>query len=112
MKKQYRLKKNWEFDNVMNRGKGSHILNKFLIIYYKPAKQFKVGLTVPKKFAGAVGRNLYKRQLRAILNQIPLLDLKYELVLIVRKEFISSDFGTKSSEIKKLFEKFRKNEKI
>ncbi|WP_426461256.1 ribonuclease P protein component [Mycoplasma hafezii] len=110
MKKQHRLKKNWEFDSVMNTKK--QLINKYVIVYYKHADAFKMGITVPKRFANAVGRNLYKRQLRAIIHECDLYDLPYEFVVIARKEFLEAPFSTKKKELQKLFEKFRKNEQI
>ncbi|VEU70063.1 ribonuclease P protein component [Mycoplasmopsis glycophila] len=107
MKKIYRLKKNWEFNEVINSKK--QIINKYVIVYYKNADAFKVGITVPKKFANSVGRNLYKRQLRAILHEIKLYDLRYEFVIIARKDFLETKYAHKKAEIQKLFEKFRKN---
>ncbi|QGZ97392.1 ribonuclease P protein component [Mycoplasma sp. NEAQ87857] len=110
MKKEYRLKKNWEFNQVINTKQ--QFLNRFLIVYYKKSTSLKIGITVPKKFANSVGRNFYKRQLRAILHDLNLYDLNYEFVIIARKDFVVSDFKTKKDEINKLFEKFRKNGKI
>ncbi|SJZ56830.1 ribonuclease P protein component [Mycoplasmopsis verecunda] len=112
MKKQYRLRKNWEFNNVLNSGKKNCIANKYLIVYYVKSNSFRAGITVPKKFANAVGRNLYKRQLRAIVHELNLYDLNYDFVLIVRKDFIETKYAVKKAAICKIFEKFRKNEKI
>ncbi|MHA3796243.1 ribonuclease P protein component [Mycoplasma sp. VS31B] len=111
MKKQYRLRKNWEFNNVLNSGKKNCLANKYLIVYSIKSESFRAGLTVPKKFANAVGRNLYKRQLRAIVHELNLYDLNYDFVLIVRKDFIEADYATKKTAVAKIFEKFRKNEK-
>ncbi|WP_406614076.1 ribonuclease P protein component [Mycoplasma corogypsi] len=108
MKKKYRLRKNWEFSAVMKSK--TQLINKYLVVYYKKADEFKVGITVPKKFANAVGRNLYKRQLKAMVRNSCLMNLPYEFVIIARKEFTQDSFDRKSKEIYKLFEKFRKNE--
>ncbi|MFU2193036.1 ribonuclease P protein component [Mycoplasma sp. 4079] len=107
MKKQYRLKKNWEFEDVINARQGNFVSNRYLIIYFKRRKNFAAGITVPKKFAKAVGRNFFKRQLRAIMHELNLYHLKYHFVLIVRKEFMKEDFAIKKQHIAKLFEKFK-----
>lgn len=109
MKKINRLTKNWEFNEVI--ASKNQIVNKFLIVYYQRSNSLKVGLTVPKKFANAVKRNYYKRQLRAILQICEIQDLNLKIVIIVRKEFIETDYATKKQAIINLFEKF-KNEKI
>ncbi|MEE3928271.1 ribonuclease P protein component [Mycoplasmopsis ciconiae] len=108
MKTQYRLKKNWEFDKLLKSN--SQLVNKYIIVYYTKSKSFKAGITVPKKFAGAVGRNFYKRQMRSILNELDVFDLKYNFVFIIRKEFLNTDFSVKKNAIGKLIEKL-KNEK-
>ncbi|UUM19866.1 MULTISPECIES: ribonuclease P protein component [unclassified Mycoplasma] len=109
MKKENRLKKNWEFNEIM--ALKQQFLNKYIIVYYQKSDFLKVGLTVPKKFAIAVKRNYYKRQLRAILQNISIQEFKYKFVIIVRKEFLSASFQDKERAIKDLFEKF-KNGKI
>ncbi|WP_036452475.1 ribonuclease P protein component [Mycoplasma buteonis] len=110
MKKIYRLKKNWEFDAVLNSKK--QFINKYVILYYKKADEFKIGITVPKRFANSVGRNLYKRQLRSIVGEAHLENVPYQFVIIARKDFLNTDFAIKKAEVLKIFEKFRKNEKI
>ncbi|MGZ9756814.1 ribonuclease P protein component [Mycoplasma sp. 4423] len=109
MKKQYRLRKNWDFQRIINNNK--YVSNKYLVIYYAESSSFHAGITVPKKFENAVGRNYNKRQLKAIIHEIKIYDLNYDFVLIVRKDFIANDYATKKQSIAKLFEKFRKNEK-
>ncbi|UUD36096.1 ribonuclease P protein component [Mycoplasmopsis citelli] len=109
MKKENRLKKNWEFNEIIDLKK--QFLNKYIIVYYQESDILKVGLTVPKKFAIAVKRNYYKRQLRAILQNIGIQNFNYKFVIIVRKEFLLASFEQKEKAIKELFEKF-KNEKI
>ncbi|TDV24483.1 ribonuclease P protein component [Mycoplasmopsis mustelae] len=109
MKKKYRLKKNWDFQKIINNNKS--LQNKYLVVYYQKSNSFHIGITVPKKFENSVGRNFNKRQLKAIIHQINLYDLNYDFVIIARKEFCNSDFATKKTAIAKLFEKFRDNEK-
>ncbi|AAZ44007.1 ribonuclease P protein component [Mycoplasmopsis synoviae] len=111
MKKQYRLRKNWEFDLVLKNKK--FIANKYVIVYYKKASAFKVGITVPKKFANSVGRNYHKRQMKAIVHKMNLYNYPYEMVIIIRKNFINCNFLTKVIEIEKIFTQFKQqNEKI
>ncbi|MGY5139128.1 ribonuclease P protein component [Mycoplasmopsis gallinarum] len=105
MKKIYRLQKSWEFDAVI-KNKQQHV-NKYLIVYYKPSENFKIGITVPKKFCNAVQRNYYKRQLKAIINSLGIYDLKMHFVLILRKDFLDQDFSIKLDTTRKLFNKIK-----
>ncbi|MBN4083613.1 ribonuclease P protein component [Mycoplasma sp. CSL10137] len=109
MKKIYRLKKNWDFQEIISKNNSLH--NKYIVLYYKKSNSFKMGITIPKKFENAVGRNFNKRQLKAIINNLNPYDLNYDFVIIARKEFCNSPFSIKKVEIQKLFERFRKNEK-
>ncbi|MBU4693482.1 ribonuclease P protein component [Mycoplasma zalophidermidis] len=103
MKKEFRLQKSWEFDNVI-KGK-KQIINKYLIIYYQPANDFKVGITIPKKFCNAVYRNFYKRQLKSVIHSLGLYDWKYHFVVILRKEFLNQKYQTKLETTERLFKK-------
>lgn len=109
MKKKYRLKKNWEFSNIMALNK--QLVNQVLVVYFKPSDSFRAGFTVPKKFANAVGRNFYKRQLRAIIHEINMYHLNYDFVFIVRKSFLKTNYETKKQSIKRLLENFKNEER-
>lgn len=108
MKKIYRLKKNWEFDSLMKSK--TQLVNKYVIVYYKKSDSFKAGITVPKKFASAVGRNFYKRQMRSIVRNLKIFNLNYNFVFIIRKEFLNTNFNLKYKSIEKLLSKIT-NEK-
>ncbi|ADV34990.1 ribonuclease P protein component [Mycoplasmopsis fermentans] len=105
MKKIYRLQKSWEFDAVIKFQK--QVLNKYMIIYYMPNDDFKIGITVPKKFCNAVLRNYYKRQLKSIIHSLNLYGEKMHFVLIPRKDFLNLIYEDKLTITKKLFEKIK-----
>ncbi|QSF13516.1 ribonuclease P protein component [Mycoplasma sp. Mirounga ES2805-ORL] len=109
MKKCYRLQKSWEFDSVIKNKQ--QFINKYLIIYYKQSNDFKIGITVPKKFCNAVYRNFYKRQLKSIIHSLDLYDLKYHFVLILRKDFLEQSYSTKLETTRKLFSKIKNETK-
>lgn len=75
------------------------------VIHYVQHSDVKIGITVPKKFEKAVGRNFYKRQMRAILQSFNINGLKYKIVIIVRKNFITEkNFELKQKMVHKLLE--------
>ncbi len=71
MKKQYRIKKNKEFQLAFREGKS--FANRQLVIYYleKPDQtHFRIGLSVGKKIGNAVVRNRIKRYLRQSFREL------------------------------------------
>lgn len=99
MKKQFRIKKNKQFQLAFREGKS--FANRQLVIYYveRPEQShFRIGLSVGKKIGNAVVRNRIKRYLRQAFqeleNEIP---GSHDIVIIARKP--ASEMGFK--EIKK-----------
>ncbi|GGD02614.1 ribonuclease P [Pontibacillus chungwhensis BH030062] len=99
MKKQYRIKKNEEFQHVFK--KGSSFANRQLVLYYVKKEEqphFRIGLSVSKKIGNAVMRNQIKRYLRqAFLELEPRMEQNYDIVVIARKPTNQMNF----QEIKK-----------
>ena len=106
MQKKHRLKKNWEFQEIINSKK--QYVSNFLIFYYRKNNGedgVKIGISIPKKFANAVGRNKYRRQVKSILDIIKPWDVNYDVVIILRKSFLDRSFEKKTKEVKKMFER-------
>ncbi|KGX93675.1 ribonuclease P [Pontibacillus halophilus JSM 076056 = DSM 19796] len=94
MKKNYRIKKNEEFQYVFKRG--TSFANRQLVLYYvkkEDQHHFRVGLSVSKKIGNAVMRNQIKRYLRQAFQELdPFLKQHYDLVVIARKPTNQMDF--------------------
>ncbi|WP_067727764.1 ribonuclease P protein component [Oceanobacillus damuensis] len=86
MKKQYRIKKNEEFQSAFKHGKS--FANRQLVIYYlkkNDQKHFRVGLSVGKKIGNAVTRNRIKRYLRQAFQELEeRIRHPYDIVIIAR----------------------------
>lgn len=100
MKKQNRLKKNSEFQEVFKTGKS--MANRQFVIYKleKPEQMyFRVGLSVSKRIGNAVVRNKVKRYIRQVfLEYKDEINTGYDYVIIARKPTANMDFHeTKSS---------------
>ncbi len=108
MKKQNILKKNLDFQSVINKKK--QVINKFLILYWDEWSNFEIGISTPKKFAGAIKRNLIKRQIKWILdNFVNYQQNKCRVVLIVRKDFLNLSIEEKKQQVIKIFKKLNQD---
>ncbi|RPF51134.1 ribonuclease P protein component [Aquisalibacillus elongatus] len=87
MKKEYRIKKNEDFQKILRNGQS--FANRQLVIYYyekNDQNHFRVGLSVGKKIGNAVKRNEIKRYLRhAFIELEDSIKPNYDLVIIARK---------------------------
>ncbi|CAM9154787.1 ribonuclease P protein component [Mycoplasma marinum] len=109
MKKQFRVRHNREFQKIIKKRK-QFVSNDVILYYEKNDKHLRVGLSVSKKFGNAVVRNLMRRKIRAIIREMNIMDLKYNVVIIVRQNFIDASFKKQQKAINKVFERL-KNEK-
>ncbi|RIW31573.1 ribonuclease P protein component [Bacillus salacetis] len=94
MRKEQRVKKNAEFQEVFK--KGTSIANRQFVIYRLPKDgqpYFRIGLSVSKKIGNAVVRNQIKRYIRqAFLELKDELKNNYDYVIIARKPAADMDF--------------------
>lgn len=104
MKKEFILKKNLDFQKIINQKK--QLINKYIILYFEKSEHFEIGISTPKKFANAVNRNYIKRQIKWVFdNFIDYKNYKYRVVLIVRKDFLQLSSEEKKDQIIKIFNK-------
>lgn len=93
MKKDYRIKKNKEFQEVFKKGKS--VANRQFIVYVlrKPdQEQFRIGLSVSKKVGNAVVRNQIKRYIRQTFHELhDLVHTRNDYVIIARKPAADMD---------------------
>ena len=107
MKKTETLKKNYEFKNVMDRGK--LYLGKYICIYVlKNNQQNKIGIAVSKKAGNAVWRNKIKRWIKeSYREKEEKIKENYSLVFLWKKnnEKKGISFWKINEDIEKLLEK-------
>ena len=94
MKKEFRIKKNKEFQYTFRHGKS--FANRQLVIYYvekEKQEHFRIGLSVGKKIGNAVTRNRIKRYLRQAFLELED-DIKgnYDIIIIARNPTSSMEF--------------------
>jgi ribonuclease P protein component len=94
MKKDYRIKKNQDFQVVFQKGRS--FANRQFVVYSLPKEEqghFRIGLSVSKKLGNAVTRNRIKRCVRqAIFELKDQLGQGNDYVIIARKPVVEMDF--------------------
>jgi len=87
MKKDYRIKKNEEFQEVFKKGRS--FANKQFVLYLlekKEQEHFRIGLSVSKKIGNAVLRNKIKRYIREVFHELKdQVKPNYDYIIIARK---------------------------
>jgi ribonuclease P protein component len=96
MKKEYRIKKNKEFQEAFQKGRS--FANRQFVIYalHKEGQEhFRIGLSVSKKIGNAVTRNRVKRYIKqSILEVKEQLHAGNDYIIIARKPTAEMDFFT------------------
>ena len=105
MKVLNRIKKNVEFNKVIEEGQV--IKSDSLTLHFLENKlgYTRIGISIPKKSGKAVVRNKMRRQIRAIIAKDVDLSKSIDCVLIARKKYEIDQFNKTVSDLKSLFEK-------
>ncbi len=109
-----RLKQRQDFDRVYQSGKRRRATGLHLVVLRQPLNgdsietlPIQVGISISKKVSKrAVVRNRIKRQLKAIVRQfLPRLELGLRMVILVRSEALTYDYGQFLQELEQLLKK-------
>ncbi|WP_428910285.1 ribonuclease P protein component [Niallia sp. Krafla_26] len=94
MRKEYRIKKNKEFQDIFKKGKS--VANRQFVLYtLKQPEQahFRIGLSVSKKIGNAVTRNRIKRYIRQVFHELDeQIHNEWDYIIIARKPTAEMDF--------------------
>jgi len=96
MDKLHTVKENRDFYDIIHNG--YYVKNSFYTIYIKDNSldHYRFGISVSKKLGNAVHRNLYKRQVRSIIDKYKKnYQNGYDYIIILKKDFPQSNFEGK-----------------
>lgn len=105
MKVKNRIKKNDEFNKVIDEGELLKSDSVALYFLKNALGYTRVGISIPKKSGNAVVRNKMKRQIRASVAGVTNYEKSYDVVIIARKKFDINLFSRTKEDIKNLIEK-------
>ena len=105
MKVLNRIKKNVEFNKVIDEGQ--IIKADSVTIYFQENAlgYTRIGISIPKKSGHAVVRNKMKRQIRAIIAKNVDLTKSVDLILIARKQYDINQFNKTENDLVNLMKK-------
>ncbi|MBU0279042.1 MULTISPECIES: ribonuclease P protein component [unclassified Gemella] len=92
MKKEYRIKKEKDFNRIIKEKKS--FANRQFVIYYSKnnLEHFRLGLSVSKKLGKANKRNKLKRYVRESIKEHKNLLKNYDIIIILRKAAMDITF--------------------
>lgn len=106
MKKTNRLRLNYEFSRVYNKGR--FIVGRYVVLHYlrRSGKINRLGVTASRKIKGSVRRNRIKRLLRESFRQLEMhLWPGYDIILVGRENQEQPDFSLIHQEVRRLLDK-------
>lgn len=107
MKKQFRIKKNEEFQRILNF---KHYVSSPSFSLYFASKHEAIGrfgISVGKKLGGAVERNRVKRQVRMMIQELSAFNENFDLVVLVRNGYLLKDYETNKKDLENSLNKVR-----
>ena len=107
MKKEYRIKKNEDFQTIIKKKKS--IVNRQFVIYFDDNHEhLKVGISVSKKLGHAVVRNKIKRQVRMMVHQVFDKNQKMNFIIIIRHQYLNQSYQDNLKSLMSLYNKINR----
>ncbi len=111
MKKEFRVKKNEEFEKIITAGK--RITSRRFVLYYHPAAfdHDRVGLSAGRKLGNAVERVKIRRQVRMMVQDIFSFHSGFDYIIIVRPGYLNGDFAANKNDLSVMYDSVYNNKR-
>ena len=102
MKKELRVRKNYEFSSIIQKRKS--VKSPAFVLYFDEARQphARAGISVGKKNGHAVVRTRVKRQMRALIDEVFTFEEPFDFIIVARQPFLKMDYAELKEEMEKL----------
>lgn len=109
MNKNYIVRKNHDFQRIIKKNKLVYTESYFIYYDFNKMNNSRFGISVSKKLGNAVFRNKIKRQMRSICHSITDKLKPFDLIVIIRKNYLNKSFQENQeilkAAVKKIFRK-------
>lgn len=105
MKVENRIRKQKDFENILNFGKKIKCDQFSLSFKRNELGYTRIGVSIPTKTGNAVVRNRIKRQIKAMIASSLVLDSPLDMVIITRKDYSISNFQSNEQVLRELLKK-------
>ena len=103
MKKENRVRKNQEFDEIISKRNVVNVPG-FCIYWNKnDLNNIKIGISVSKKIGNSVVRHKCKRQINEMIRKICDLSDGYDIIIIAKPKFLNQDFESNYNCLEKAY---------
>lgn len=99
MKKEYRIKKSQEFQEIMQKKRYASLPSMVIYVDHRKEDHCRFGISCSKRMGNAVERNKIKRQIRMLLQEVDFEQYPYDGVLIVRSHFNQQSFADNKKDL-------------
>ena len=109
MKKEYRVKKNEDFQSIIHQNKKIQSQNYKIYYALNNLEHARVGISTSKKLGIAVLRNRIRRQVRASMREIMNFQDNIDYIIIVKNKYLDNSFEENKKDLSKLLEKIKED---
>ena len=103
MKRENRVRKNQEFDQIIGKRNVINVPGFCLYWNKNDINSIRIGISLSKKIGNSVVRHKCKRQINEMIRKICELSDNYDIIIIARQKFLEQDFSTNYNSLERAY---------